>query len=414
MPTLWPLGVAIYITGTIGESLGANLQRLSLRTDQAKPKAEHVPKSKQKMWVAGFVLFVCSGLFMSLALFFASQTQLAPMQLFLFASNIVFAHVLNQEIFYLRTDGVATLFVVAGVVMAVVAAPHQNHDQNNEEMLALMRAPSFIVFLCLTVSFIVVLWTLQRRFMRESGNQPRTLKKKWKRYTVFLSFGALAGALGGLNITLTKSTFSLIVGQYGDGGVLGVVSSPVLWLTAITLVSTYVLQMVFTVVGIEHCSAVIIISTHAVTEEVTSALGGLLFFQDYQYFEAWEWAVFVTGQVISVVAVWCLAHFRLRYEREGTSRREASLTVKATSTAVLPAGELPAPAVIAVVDEKSEEIASISSTRRTRKPSGPMSRVVDAANDISGNSSPARYHRAFSTDMEAARANKPADGGMQV
>jgi len=311
---LWPIGVCIYVIGTVGEALGANLQRYSFRKEEIKPPAERLTAWKQTPWVTGFFLFIFSGIGMSLSLFFATQTQLAPLQLCLFVNNALFAHFMNEEPFDWKTDGVATAAVMTGVLMCVVVAPKDNHDQTDDEMLELFSAPSFIVFISLTVSFIVGVFLTRRWIWKEAEWDVCKIKTAWKFTVLNLSFGALAGALGGLNLTLTKTTFSLIVGEYKDDGILGILSSPVLWVVSMTLVTTYILQMKSNVDGLAQCSAMIVISTHCVTEEVVAVFGGILYFQDYKQFNTVTWSMLPLGNLIAVVAVVCLGHFRSKIE----------------------------------------------------------------------------------------------------
>ena len=315
--SLWPIGVAIYVTGTVGQALGANLQRKSLtnETFRAENDPSYQPKRKfqQKLWAAGFFLFVFAGIFMSVSLFFASQTVLAPMQLFLFVSNAIFAYWINKEIFrWLGWDGLALLLVVVGVTMSIVSAPKHTESYNNDELMWLMRQPGFIAFCCFAGAFIIGAWYTKRRILESCRNDPRTIQRRWLRTVLNMSYGAIAGALGGVNVTLTKTVFSLIVGQFDKGGIVGVLSSPVLWVTSIVLVVTYVLEIVFDVRGLEATSAIIVISSHSVTEEVVATSGGILYFQDYLFFEAWAWAVFIIGNLTAIVSVIGLSHLRLR------------------------------------------------------------------------------------------------------
>jgi len=78
MATLWPVGVAIYIIGTVGEALGANLQRYSFRMEEAKAESERENPWQQTPWVAGFFLFVFSGIGMSVSLFFCIADAASP------------------------------------------------------------------------------------------------------------------------------------------------------------------------------------------------------------------------------------------------------------------------------------------------------------------------------------------------
>ena len=73
---LWPVGVIIYISGTVFESWGANLQRYSINKELKKEEDIREKKTKQYLWRWGMFLFIGSNLFMSSAMFFCSQTLL--------------------------------------------------------------------------------------------------------------------------------------------------------------------------------------------------------------------------------------------------------------------------------------------------------------------------------------------------
>lgn len=315
--SLWPVGVIIYISGTIGEALGANLQRKSL-TDEAElaaanPSYQTKGKFQQRLWVIGFFLFVFSGIFMSVSLFFASQTVLAPLQLFLFVSNSVFANWINKENFrWLGWEGLALVLVTGGVTMSLVSAPKHTESYSNDELMRLMRQPGFIAFCCLAGTFILAMSFTKRRILASCHNDPRLIQRRWLRTVLNMSYGAVAGAFGGVNVTLTKTVFMLIVGQFNEGGVVAVISSPVLWVVSIVLIGTWVLQIKVTVNGLEVTSAIIVISAHSVTEEVTATSGGILYFQDYLKFRPEDWAVFIIGNVVAILAVIGLSHLRLR------------------------------------------------------------------------------------------------------
>ena len=341
MSSLWPLGIAIYVAGTIGEAFGANLQRRSL-TDEASRVAaaatpeEQQPKGKfqQRLWVIGFLLFVFAGISMSGALFFATQTVLAPLQLFLFVSNAFFATWINKENFaWFGWDGRALVFVVTGVTMAVVAAPKHTEHYSNEEMVWLMRQAGFIVFCCFSGSFLIGVWYIKRRILASCQHDPRTIQRRWVRTVLNMSYGAIAGAFGGVNVTLTKTVFSLIVGEFNVGGMKAVLSSPILWGTSFVLVGTYVLQIVVTVSGLEATTAIIVLSAHSVTEEVMATLGGILYFQDYLKFEVWSWIVFSLGNLMAIASVIGLSHLRLR-DMEAKEREASAITAESDTSEI--------------------------------------------------------------------------------
>ena len=266
--------------------------------------------------VAGILLFALSGIFMSLALFFASQTVLAPFLLNLFVSNALFAHFINHEAFDWRVDGVVTFFVGLGMSLCAAFAPKETHNLTDSEMVELYKSISFVIFSAVVGSFIFIMW-LAKRSLREMQKVDALLDGgSFKSSLLHMSYGALAGALGGVNVTLTKSTFTLMVGQFNDGGVLGVLASPLIWCISFTLVFTYVLQLKSMADGLEKISAVVVLSTQCVTEEVVVSLGGLLYFQDYKQMDPKQWSFFLTGNFVAVISVIILTHFKLRREDE--------------------------------------------------------------------------------------------------
>jgi hypothetical protein len=305
----WLLGVVIYLIGTTSMALGANLQRYSMTKEDLLPVDERRPKMKQPWVVIGFILMVCSGIFLSVALIFASQTQLAPLILFIFLSNALFAHFLNKEPFYWKSDGLATVLVCSGVLACVITAPHNNEYYDNDAMKHLMSQWSFITFMCVTCAFIAIAWIFKWKTMKDCGGEIHKLRPNTL-MMLQLAFGSLPGCFGGLNITLTKSTFSLIIGQVEDHGFVGIWISPLLYGLGFIVTVTYILQMKSTVDGLALCSAMIVISTQAVSEMITATMGGLLFFQDYKKFEAWDAAVFAVGIFLSLAGTFVLSYNR--------------------------------------------------------------------------------------------------------
>lgn len=218
--TLWPLGLVIYLVGTVGQALGANLQRLASRKKEETERQEALgtvfvnkqrKKSPEPANVAGVLLFACSGIFMSIALFFASQTLLAPFLLNLFVSNALFAHFINQEVFDWRIDGIVTFFVALGMTLCAGFAPKETHDLTDSEMVKLYKSVSFIVFSALVGCFIAIVWFAKRRLRRihssatESDRMKLLTERSLKNSMLHMSYGALAGALGGVNVTLTRA-----------------------------------------------------------------------------------------------------------------------------------------------------------------------------------------------------------------
>ena len=118
-----------------------------------------------------------------------------------------------------------------------------------------------------------------------------------------MCLGGLAGCLGGLNITATKSILSLIIGTWEAAGFVAVLVSPAAWLIGLALLLTYASQIRRTTDGLEQCPAMIFVPVQTVTEETVAMLGGLLYFQEYRQLSLSSGALFACGLLISTASV---------------------------------------------------------------------------------------------------------------
>ena len=313
----WPIGVTIYLLGTLMGGLGANLQRKSFikKKDGGNTVAhdDDSIKNHSNFFLWGLTLFICSGIFMSLALIFTSQTSLAPLLLFLLVFNAGFANIINKErIDWVGLDGLAMVIVVIGISMAIVGAPKESETYNLDQVKTLMSSTGFISFFVTVPTVIVIIWTgkrvIEKRDLASSGYSAKIY--------LYVSYGALAGTFGGLNITSTKLLFATLIGGSEDTGFVSVITSPIVWLIAIFLITTYLLQLMVAIEGLEAASSIIVMSAHSVLEEIVASLGGIFCFDDAEYFEQWEWLMFFFGNILAIIGVFLLTHSRLKHITE--------------------------------------------------------------------------------------------------
>lgn len=66
-----------------------------------------------------------------------------------------------------------------------------------------------------------------------------------------ISYGALAGAFGGLNVTLAKAIFSILV-DITERGFHAILSSWVTWVLVVMVIVTYIIELRLTVFGLEQ------------------------------------------------------------------------------------------------------------------------------------------------------------------
>ena len=215
------------VIGTTAQALGANLQRLSASREAVRDAIRRRPARRQPMFIVGVVLLVGAGTVSSLALIFAAQAVLAPLILLLFIANPIFAHVLNGESFDWRTDGICTLLIISSVALVVSYAPHHTQDFSVEHMRFLLSQPTFFSFVVVLIVFLTASYAgMQRIYQRVHHDWAHLVERPlWERSAVHIAFGSLGGTFGGLNVTLTKATFTVIIAEFDrgreSGGVVG-------------------------------------------------------------------------------------------------------------------------------------------------------------------------------------------------
>jgi len=307
-------------------ALGANLQRYSARNEQTKEEADRRPKLRQPLMLLGIAVFAVCGGILSLALMLAPQSLLSPTGIVIFVANALFAHYLNKEEFLWAEDGVCNLFVMVGITLCIVSAPKHESGQegdvirkcNNAAMLELMGTTTAISYLVFVALLVGTLLGLKSYFLKEVGVHWEQLNS-FRLSLVNLSYGVVAGTLGGFNITLTKSLFALFHGQAEDDGFVGILSSWMIWLFSAILVGTFLFQLLTLSSGLEHCNALVVLPCQAVTEELCATLGGLLYFKDYTQFITWQAVVFGVGNLLTLGSVVVLVYLRVRRTPGGTS-----------------------------------------------------------------------------------------------
>jgi len=254
-----------------------------------------------------------SGMLLSVALVFASQTLLSPCGTFIFVANSLCAKYMNHESFRWTRDGLCIFGIVVGVVICVIVAPKEDSSYDADQLIELYQGTSFIVFMIFWVLTTSGLYITRWKILKDHGGDITNVTDRTKLTILNLVYGAFPGLLGGMNITLTKTIFTVIGGQYSDhGGIVGVVTSPLPYILGISVGTCYVWQLRAMTNALDACCAMVIICTESVVEEMIATLGGLFYFQDYKNFKAWQLGVFALGMIIAVCAAASLTILRMR------------------------------------------------------------------------------------------------------
>jgi len=353
---LWFVGVFIMSLGTMMQACGGNLQRLSARREESRSSSPKRRRKvcKQPLAIFGIIMLVGGGVVSSAALAFSAQSILAPLILLIFISNPVFAHHINGEPFKWRTDGVCTLLIMASVALVISFAPHHSASYDADHLKWLFQQPAFVVFLCIVFSAIFASWYVKRRIFQRLGSDWTKLTELRDLAFVHISYGVLGGTFGGMNITFTKAIFTLIVDAFETGyekagvggGIRELFVSWILYVLGFSLLLTFFLEVKFTSDGLQVSSAMIVVSTLAVSEEIVATLGALLYFQDYHYFTDHGAVMFTLGTVLGLSSVIAMCVLRLR-DHPPSSQADISVTqveLVSTDASQLDASERAVPA----------------------------------------------------------------------
>lgn len=327
---LWYVGVFIMVIGTILQAGGSNLQRLSARREVAKSSDPKERKGimKQPLAVMGIVMLVSGGIVSSTALVFSAQSILAPLILLIFISNPVFAHFLNGEPFNWRTDGLCTLCIAGSISLVIAYAPHHSASYDDVHLKYLFKQPAFVGFLAIVTASILSASYVKRSILKRLDFDMERLTELRDLAFVHISYGVLGGTFGGMNVTFVKAELTLIYDAFDrgskedgiGGGFREVFSSWILYVVGAGLLVTFFLEVKFTADGLQVASAMIVVSTLAVTEEVIATLGAIMFFQDYHYFTPLGAGMFTLGTVLGLASVIVMCVLRLRQQNQLESK----------------------------------------------------------------------------------------------
>lgn len=288
--------------------------------DEVQPKAVW----KQPFWLLGLLMYILSGVMLSAALVFATQTQVSPLMSIVLVSNVLFAHFLLKEPVD-RRDILAISIIVIAVCLTTIAAPKSERLLTKEELLKLYTQGFFIAFVVVIVLLIIGIYVfnrvLQSRCEQDKANVNPTT---WTQYGV--TFASLAGCFGGLCVTFMKSSTTIIIDDIREGFVK-FISSWVMWLLLIVLVCSWVLQLVWLNKGLALFPAIFVVSIEAIINEFVAVLGGMLYFQEYKLMTVGYGVLFGFGLLMGFGGVALFATKKMVvYDEPTISRRHKRIS----------------------------------------------------------------------------------------
>lgn len=301
---MWVAGFLISLIFSILNSVGINLQKLSM----AKNEMAEVKKGtfKQPLWVMGFGL-VCLGSLLDFVAFgMAPQTLLAPLAALSLVWNMFIAPIFHKER-VTRSNIIATVIIFAGVTLTVIFAGHSTPSYELEDLIRLYEEPVMHVYIFLIVLFLTGLFYFCRYIERTHNYEGGLFH--------IICYGGIAGTFGGQSVLLAKSTVELlksaIWGQAGGYMFTQFIS----YLIIAGLGMCLACQVHFLNGGLARFDALVVIPVYQSFWILTSVLGGIMYFEEYTSMTKTQMAMFTLGGLITIFGIIFL--LKTRQDGEG-------------------------------------------------------------------------------------------------
>lgn len=301
---MWVAGFTISLIFSILNSVGINLQKLSMARNEES--GEKKGTFRQPLWVLGFAL-VCLGSILDFVAFgMAPQTLLAPLAALSLVWNMFIAPIFHKEE-VTRENILATIIIFIGVTLTVIFAGHSTPTYELEDLLRLYQQPVMSVYIICVTSFLAGLFYFARYI-------EHTHKYEGGLYHI-ICYGGIAGTFGGQSVLLAKSTVELlksaIWGQSGWYMFTHFASYVIIG----GLLCCLVCQIHFLNGGLARFDALIVVPVYQSFWILMSVLGGIMYFEEYVSMTSMQLFMFTLGGFVTIGGIIVL--LKTRQKREG-------------------------------------------------------------------------------------------------
>ncbi|KAL4159977.1 hypothetical protein PRNP1_000549 [Phytophthora ramorum] len=310
---MWVAGFLISLVFSVLNSVGINLQKLSM----SRNGAAEVKKTtlKQPLWMLGFGL-VCLGSLLDFVAFgMAPQTLLAPLAALSLVWNMLIAPIFHKEK-VTRQNLLSTAIIFIGVTLTVIFAGHSTPSYELEDLIRLYQQPAMYAYITLIVCFLGGLFTFCRYIERTHNFEEGLFH--------IICYGGIAGTFGGQSVLLAKSTVELLKSAiWGDSGFY-----------MFTQFTSYVIiagmgaclgcQVHFLNGGLARFDALVVIPVYQSFWILTSVLGGIMYFEEYVSMTRTQMLMFTIGGCVTILGIIVL--LKTRHSGETGHYTELALT----------------------------------------------------------------------------------------
>nr|CCA15657.1 conserved hypothetical protein [Albugo laibachii Nc14]CCA16279.1 conserved hypothetical protein [Albugo laibachii Nc14] len=289
---MWIAGFLIAFIFSIFNSIGINLQKLSMtRNEAAKLKKKSF---QQPLWLLGFSL-VCVGSILDFVAFgMAPQTLLAPLAALSLVWNMMIAPFFHDEK-VTKQSVIATVIIFIGVILTVIFAGHSTPEYELKDLIDLYQQPAMYAYMFFVFVFLAALFALTK-YIEKTHNFEGGI------YHI-VCYGGIAGTFGGQSVLLAKSTVELLKSAIWGAGGAGVFTNVAPYLILCGLIICLVFQVFFLNGGLARFDALVVVPVYQSFWILMSVLGGITYFAEYVSMTKTSLYMFTLGALITISGI---------------------------------------------------------------------------------------------------------------
>jgi magnesium transporter len=323
----WMLGVFLSVSGNLGINLGINLQKKSYVQTHLS-----LFNIQLQMFYLGCFVYGIGKILGYSSYVFGNQSLIAALSASGLVSNSVLAPMINQEVFTWK-DLSAIFFVFCGSTLIVMNTTIGHRVYTLCELMKMYRRPGTILWFTFIASSIVVLyafvkfvelnsnWRLpneQLLFLeRESVWFPE--EGKVLKYWMVLAYVLLSSFIASFTTLSIKSLSEMIDKTIaGDNQFIFLTT----YLFIVTLAMCTFLQIYWLNRALRYYDALIVIPIFHVSWTLLSITTAGIYFQEFEYYTAYQVKVFVAGVLVIFVGSFFLGSRIVDKNRIETKRIE--------------------------------------------------------------------------------------------
>jgi uncharacterized membrane protein len=278
------------------------LQRISHKRNAALPKEQRLSASRQKLNIIGVLFLGVGSLVDFAALGFAPATVISCMGSLTLVLNMILAPMLLQEKVYCR-DLLVNMTVIAGTLLSVWYGPHDTPDYNFDDLMRLLKEPTFIIYQSLFAIWALALSIFWADFRRNNAETPRCFTKMeldTRRRLLRFSYPALAGSIGGMTAAYAKASIELVkTSIFGENQFTNIGTYVILGM----MVSSVAIQIKFLNAGLKRYEAMYVVPVYQVFWIISGILAGMFYFHEIEGLSQRDVWLFMLGVVISITGI---------------------------------------------------------------------------------------------------------------